>query len=127
MTKTKRLRLLGEIYAEIPKVHCKGLCIASCSTIPLMPIELRQLEAMTKQTFEVKEREDRAGSVLLGEIGEPCPVLVAGRCGAYDARPSICRIFGAANGLPCRHGCTVEGSSLTDEQSFSIFNRISRL
>lgn len=107
MTKAKKLRVLHEIYATLPSVGCKGLCVEACSTIPVFPIELEQLEAAAGRRLPTIDVG--IGTVLLGsEIGTPCPLLVLGRCSTYAQRPLICRAFGAVEGLRCPHGCRSE-------------------
>ena len=106
MTKTKKLRVLREIYASIPDAGCKGLCADKCTTAPMFPIELEQLEAAAGRKLPTMPAGDEVGGVLLGhEIGTPCPMLVLGRCTAYEHRPLICRTFGSVEGMRCEHGC----------------------
>ena len=108
MTKSKKLRVLREIYASIPDAGCKGLCADTCTTVPMLPIELEQLEAATGRTLPTMPAGDGIGigGIILGsEIGKPCPLLVLGRCTAYDHRPLICRTFGSVQGMRCEHGC----------------------
>lgn len=106
MTKSKKLRVLREIYASIPDAGCKGLCTDKCTTAPMFQIELEQLEAATGRKLPTMPTGDGAGGLLLGnEIGASCPLLVLGRCTAYDQRPLICRSFGSVEGMRCEHGC----------------------
>jgi Fe-S-cluster containining protein len=37
--------------------------------------------------------------------GLTCRYLKKARCTIYDVRPLICRLYGAASGLECPHGC----------------------
>jgi Fe-S-cluster containining protein len=108
VTKTKKLRVLREIYASIPDAGCKGLCSAACTTIPISSFEIEQLEQATGRSLPVMTMSLASGTdglLLGGEIGQPCPLLVMGRCGAYEHRPLICRAFGSSEGLPCGYGC----------------------
>jgi len=106
VTKSKKLRVLHEIYAAIPDAGCKGLCADKCTTAPMFPIELAQLEAATGRKLPTVPNVDEIGGILLGsEIGTPCPLLVLGRCTAYEHRPLICRTFGSVQGMRCEHGC----------------------
>ena len=45
MTRSKKLRVLRELYARIPEAHCKGLCIDACGTIQMGAFEKDQIEA----------------------------------------------------------------------------------
>lgn len=106
MTKTKKLRVLQEIYNAIPSPACKGLCADQCTTAPVSPFELEHIEQAAGRELPTMPTGDAIGGLLLGsEIGQPCPLLVLGRCGTYEHRPLICRAYGAAEGLPCPHGC----------------------
>jgi len=80
MTKSKKLRVLREVYASIPSPGCKGLCVVACSTIPVFPIELEQLDAAVGRKLPVQLIVDDLGSMILGnEIGDSCPLLALGR------------------------------------------------
>ena len=52
------------------------------------------------------------------ESGEEywCPALREGRCTVYDARPAICRLWGATISMPCPHGCTPD-NALSKQES----------
>ena len=52
MTKTKRLRLLEDIYAQVPTTICRGTCTADCSIIPVFPIELERMEQAAGRKLE---------------------------------------------------------------------------
>ena len=127
MTKSKKLRVLSEIYASIPSPGCKGLCVDECTTIPVFPFELEQLEAATGRKLPTMDAGDDLGGLLLGsEIGKPCPLLVLGRCSAYDHRPLICRAFGSVEGLRCSHGCR-PAELISTEAQYKNFERVAAL
>jgi hypothetical protein len=127
VTKTKKLRVLQEIYASIPSAGCKGLCADQCTTVPVFAFELEQLEAATGRKLPTISGGDEIGGMLLGsEIGAPCPLLVLGRCSAYDHRPLICRAYGSVDGLRCPHGCRpIE--LVTRDQQYENFTRVADL
>src|SRR5262249_4223157 len=116
------------IYASIPNPNCKGLCVAACSTVPVAPLELEQLEAAAGRSLPTVEvGDDLHGAIVLGSaVGAPCPLLVIGRCSVYDARPMICRAFGAVDGLRCPHGCEPP-VLLSDEEQRRNFARVAAL
>jgi len=127
MTKSKKLRVLREIYDSIPSPGCKGLCVAECSTVPIFAFELEQLEAATGRKLPTMPAGDEIGGLLLGdEIGKPCPLLVMGQCSVYEHRPLICRAFGSVEGLLCPHGCRPEKLVPTAEQ-YKNFEKVSDL
>ena len=127
MTKTKKLLVLREIYAAIPSPGCKGLCVDQCTTVPVFSFELEQLEKATSRKLPTMSAGDAIGGLLLGtEIGAPCPLLVFGRCGAYEHRPLICRAYGSVEGLRCPHGCR-PAELVTRDAQYDHFERVSEL
>lgn len=127
MTKSKKLRVLREIYASIPSPGCKGLCVDQCTTVPVFPFELEQLEAVAGRKLPTMQAGDELGGLLLGsEIGKPCPLLVLGRCSVYEHRPLICRAFGSVEGLRCPHGCRPTDLVTRDEQ-YAHFEKVAEL
>lgn len=127
MTKSKKLRVLHEIYASIPSPGCKGLCVDECTSIPVFPFELSQLEAVTGRKLPTLPAGDDGGGILLGTaLGAPCPLLVMGRCSVYEHRPLICRAFGAVEGLPCAHGCR-PAKVVADIDQYRNFERVAAL
>jgi Fe-S-cluster containining protein len=108
-TKTKKLRVLNEIYDSLPSVECKGLCWTTCSFINITPIEEVNIETATGKPVETILVPMIAGDGMTPMIkpteAEKCPYLQLNRCSIYAQRPLICRIFGTAEGLRCRHGC----------------------
>lgn len=126
MTRSKRLRVLAEIYARIPDARCKGLCADACSSIPVAEVELQQLETWTGRPLAV-DRESFAPAIMISNIGEPCPLLVIGRCTAYEKRPAVCRLYGVAQGLKCGHGCFDDQIPMSDSEAMNILYEIRRL
>ncbi len=44
-----------------------------------------------------------------------CPALTADdRCSVYEDRPTVCRLWGAQQAMPCPHGCQPDGGLLDD-------------
>lgn len=64
--------------------------------------------------------------VLLPADNDRCPLLVDGRCSVYNARPMICRLFGAVEGMICKHGCK-PADLLTDDEGFDLVTALSKL
>jgi len=127
MTKTKKLRVLREIYASIPSADCKGLCADQCTTVPVFPFELEQLEAAAGRKLPAAPAGDLIGGLVLGtEVGKPCPLLVLGRCSVYEHRPLICRAFGSVEGLRCPHGCR-PAELVTKAAQYKNFEKVSQL
>lgn len=127
MRRSKRLRVLREVWAEMPAIDCKGLCWDGCSTVPVFPVELELLEKHAGRELATTELAYAGGRVVgLGSFGQPCPFLVLQRCTAREVRPTVCRAFGVVEGLRCPHGCTPT-KLLTDEQQFLLFKRVELL
>jgi uncharacterized protein len=110
------MREIEELWAQVPEVHCKGLCADYCGPIDASVVERRLL----------RERGVRLRALPLIEVGtgraRPCPALVDGRCTVYDIRPLICRIWGAVRRLQCEHGCEPD-RWLSDLESRALINR----
>lgn len=98
---------LAEIYAQVPRIRCKGKCQESCGPIAMSAAEARVIRAVS------------AGKAEFGDIGgigqtitnfDPktlhCPLLGPnGRCAIYEHRPVICRIWAVTKEMRCPHGC----------------------
>lgn len=89
---------LDELYARVPDAGCKGLCKDSCGPIAMTEIEWLRLGSPEPAIHE-------GGNVWLGLSELACTVLVEGRCSNYDARPMICRLWGATETMACPWGC----------------------
>lgn len=101
------LEQLRELYEQLPTVACRGLCASSC-----------------EEHVEASDAETAALAARGVDLGAPtndgaCPALRATpfgqrRCSVYESRPMICRLWGAAEAMPCPHGCTTDAPPLTD-------------
>ncbi len=112
-TRTKKLRVLNEIYAALPSIDCKGLCWNTCGYILVMPIEVQNIEARTGQPVDTVQLDPLGTGDLVCD-GMPafrptpegaCPHLKERRCSIHAHRPFICRIYGVGEGILCPHGC----------------------
>lgn len=104
---------LEELYARIPAVKCQGKCQDACTAIRMSAVEDRRIR---RKGVAIPEP-------TAATIGKPCPALNdAGRCSVYEARPLICRAYGAAYGLPCPYACEVEGQPLDDATMMEFLN-----
>jgi len=129
-TKTKKLRVLNEIYDSLPSVECKGLCWTTCSFINITPVEEMNIEQATGKPVETILVPMLHGHGVTPMIkpteGDQCPYLQLRRCSIYAQRPLICRVFGAAEGLPCRHGCK-PNRVISDQDVNKILKQIVKL
>lgn len=112
------------IYAKIPEVNCKGLCVANCGPILCSKGEAHEIEKWTGQN--IMEWADQPAPLAVRI--SPCTFLLAGRCSIYSMRPAICRLFGAVDHamLRCPHGCRPE-KYLTERESRAILAEIEAL
>lgn len=109
----RRLELIQQAYTEVPDVACKGLCADACGVIAMSRVEYAHLTEQAGREPGV----DGSGT---------CAVLVAGRCSAYEARPLICRLYGAVETLRCPHGC-VPARPLTSSRGRALIAKVGKL
>jgi Fe-S-cluster containining protein len=95
---------LARAYAKVPRIECKGLCHTTCGMIPLIGKEKALTERVTTTQWTVLGE----GRLLYDADRGCCPFLQENRCSIYDERPLMCRVWGAAEGLECPHGCEPE-------------------
>lgn len=121
---------LDDLYAQIPTVRCKGLCADSCTVAPASELEQRRIAA---RSYELITRPQ-------GRPIPRCPALgPLNNCLVYDARPYVCRAFGAVvdpradptewhrQPLMCDHGCEPEDDRyITLAESRRISDEIER-
>lgn len=91
-----RERLQADVYAKIPSVACKMLCQASCTVIPCSAAEASAVQRAGGE--RLYPRDDLSCSMLDSD----------GSCRVYNDRPTICRLYGAVEGMLCPHGCVPE-------------------
>lgn len=71
--------------------------------------------------YEIPSMADALAAIERGE-DYYCPALVDGSCAVYEDRPTICRLWGATESMPCPHGCTPAGA-LTQEESYALLRQ----
>ncbi|MHB1534455.1 MAG: YkgJ family cysteine cluster protein [Acidimicrobiales bacterium] len=111
----RRKQSLADVYARIPEVRCKGLCIESCGPIAMSNDEYGRLQ---ERGVTIPPMLDAVAAIERGEEYW-CPALDGGRCSVYDDRPTICRLWGATESMPCPHGCTPQ-NALSQQESFEL-------
>jgi len=114
---TAARRKMDALYAELPKLECKGRCQDSCGPIEMTPVERRRIEATGTHIPELSIARFKPGC-------EDCSALdFAGRCSVYDIRPMICRLWGVTEAMPCPFGCVPEGGHISREEGFEFLRR----
>lgn len=89
----KRTQKMDALYAQIPSANCKGLCAESCSFLGMTEGEAERL------------KKESGGIEPSLDANCDCVYLKDGRCSVYNARPIVCRLYGAAEDLRCPFGC----------------------
>ena len=112
---------LADLYAQVPDPGCRGLCHDTCTTIGAGPAELAAIEAAGGQIRTLEAASDV-------NLTAPCPSLTEeGRCGVYEVRPMVCRLWGAVETLPCPYGCRPPGGLLPDRRGRVLLDRSKRI
>lgn len=122
------LNKLEALYAQIPKVECKGLCHESCTLIPAGAIEMKR----AKERLAINPFKPNAEAVKQAMTGEKpkipsCRALKDKRCTIYHIRPAICRLYAAAEGLECPFGCEPKGKKITKQEAYDLIRKIETL
>lgn len=101
------------LYTQVPDAQCKGLCQEACGPIDMHPYERARIRraGVRIPAPEVALRQ------LVDGGDYTCPALVDGRCSVYEARPMICRTWGASEAMPCEHGCRPADGHLTEAET----------
>ncbi len=122
----------ADLYARIPSVTCKGLCghphDGCCGPIACTATEAAILDGydgvaspwLALGDGVVHMDMDRLG------IGWNCPHLTLdGRCGAYEVRPLVCRLWGAIHALACSWGCQPT-RYMTNHEVTALFREVDK-
>lgn len=103
---------LQALYEELPHINCAGFCHDSCGPIQ---VSIREQDRMEKM----------AGVELTCGLGPTCSMLTPDRrCGVYEIRPLICRLWGLTESMPCPYGCKPERVVPDDEAMMMIFRSL---
>jgi Fe-S-cluster containining protein len=122
--KKKSIEKLEALYKRIPELDCKGLCHPSCTIVPASKIEIKRAKSRMggKNPFNpataLKQLQAGANKI------PSCGALKDNKCSIYTARPAICRLYGAAEGLECPFGCEPKKPKLSRQEAYSIIREI---
>lgn len=67
---------------------------------------------------------ERVGAAPTVDADLTCSLLRDDRCSVYDIRPSICRLWGLVESMPCLWGCKPD-RYLTDPEGHAFLTRVS--
>jgi len=110
---------LDAAYATLPAIECRGQCSHSCVQIAMTEAERQRIT----ERHGVTIRDGYVAAITRGP--QPCVALtILKRCGVYDDRPAICRLWGLVPSMRCDAGCVPEGGFLTEEQGYSFLARV---
>lgn len=103
-------KALDDLYAQLPKLTCKGQCQECCGPIQMSRVEWDRIKGRVGHS-------PRARTLT-------CPLLIlsSGRCKVYAVRPMICRLWGVVEDMRCPWGCQPE-RWLTREEGFEFLRR----
>lgn len=103
---------LDALYARLPEIDCQGFCHDSCG-----PIDMA--EAERDRIRRVHRVEIGKGSFLRDGPSD-CPALTMfKKCGVYEVRPLICRIWGLTRRMPCNYGCR-PSRWVTEQETYTL-------
>ena len=86
---------LGDLYARVPVLKCKGLCQDTCGPIPATRDEIQLMERRSGRRYGWQLKT--AHCTFLDED--------TGRCTCYRDRPLVCRAWGTVASSACPFGC----------------------
>jgi Fe-S-cluster containining protein len=109
---------IQKLYTKIPKSICTEGCFDCC---------------INSVQF-AREEAERAGERECGEYNGICPFLDEKnkKCGIYENRPLVCRIYGVSEIMRC-DGCRPENESikylayLTEEETRAIIREYTKI
>lgn len=109
--------VLRRLWATIPSGFCRGLCVDTChGPVPTTPLEERVLADVGVAIPTPDDPAAWAGAI--SDPGYRCPALSAGRCTAYEVRPTMCRLWGVSEGMACPHGCVPAGGLWSNRRTW---------
>lgn len=81
----------------LPPMRCDVGCGKCCGPVPLSETEYQRVRRFMAK-HNVRARDN---GILT------CPLYQDGRCAVYQARPTMCRVFGHVPKMSCPHGYNV--------------------
>lgn len=105
---------LDALWAQLPPIDCRGDCWDSCGPIRMTEPERARI---AEHGHHVPDADLTGGAYV-------CPALTMfHQCAVYDVRPTICRLWGLVDSMPCPFGCRPDGGLLPDARGYDILAR----
>lgn len=117
------MRVLGEVYQEIPEFECER-CGRCCRVLGATAMELHLIdEYVRRHGIEAQEYSQTSLITLFVRTTENalCPYLKNNECMVYPVRPTGCRLYGT---VAVRIDCDAGKHKITDKAAFSILRRV---
>lgn len=115
-TDRKAVAKLEALYAQLPTVACRGLCFIACGPVPMSTLEAQRM----------RKADPWRRPPMIDENARCVYLTEQHRCGVYDVRPLICRVWGVVKRMSCMHGC-IPTRWLSDHEFVQIAKAIERL
>ena len=110
---------LAKIYANLPHLQCKGLCIDQCSVAPCVPAEADHL--MERYGYIPLPVGIEGKGLICAKLSEE------GKCSIYEDRPLICRMYGLVRAMKCPHGCIPHGGFMSYRKGQKLLDRAKKI
>lgn len=107
---------LDRIYAQLPEIECRGKCWDSCGPIRMANVERQRIIAAGGPNIP-EGTYSSAGGLCVA-------LTILNRCGVYERRPMICRLWGLVESMPCTFGCRPEGGLLSDTDGYELLAQV---
>ncbi|WP_344029820.1 YkgJ family cysteine cluster protein [Pseudonocardia kongjuensis] len=117
---------LQRIYDDLPAVACKGRCADACTSIDMSGLERQRIRDRGVEIAPRLPVHELTTLDRFDRVPRCAALTVLNTCSVYEVRPLICRLFGAARGLRCEHGC-VPDRELTDPEAFKLIAQVTEL
>lgn len=109
--------VLAAFYDQLPPLDCKGLCGLTCGPIGISDFEAQHLQNDGIGLPTVVDHPT-CGKLTCSHL------TAASRCGIYERRPMICRLFGVVEGMKCPHGRKPKGGHMKDAHAHGLMSAL---
>lgn len=139
ISRSRAVAELEELYAQLPRIDCKGRCWDTCTAIEASELERERLRERGVELPDVPADIQLRVYASTGNVPR-CPALSSfNTCSVYAVRPFVCRAFGMVTdpqavdvatvfrtSMMCDYGCWPE-KVIPLGKFLSILDSIERL